>query len=148
MQREALPQDSTSPPSLFQMRMRTSALGDGSMTMSWSQPMPVLRSAMARAASSLIESGRARASSTTKSLPRPFILRNGRPRFWAAASVMPPYMGKGARGARGAYQEAKPSWRRMADGVTPAFLSAARLRSPADLASLRPVSSPMRRWWR
>src|SRR6476469_2130713 len=38
--------------------------------------MPVLRSAMARAWTSLIATGRTRASSTTKSLPSPFILRN------------------------------------------------------------------------
>ena len=50
-QRAALPQAPTSPPSAFQMRMNTSALRDGSSAMSWSQPIPSLRSAMARTAS-------------------------------------------------------------------------------------------------
>ena len=78
MQRVALPQLSTSPPSLFQMRMVTSALAEGSSTISWSQPMPVLRSAMARAFASSMASERFRASNTTKSFPSPFILRKWR----------------------------------------------------------------------
>ena len=82
MQREALPQLSTSKPSLFQMRMRTSATSDGSSTITWSQPMPVLRSAMARAFASSMEMARERASSTTKSLPSPFILRKGSAPVW------------------------------------------------------------------
>ena len=53
MQREALPQLSTSKPSLFQMRMRTSAVFEGSSMISWSQPIPFLRSAMALACASL-----------------------------------------------------------------------------------------------
>ena len=60
MQREALPQLSTSSPALFQMRMRTSAAAEGSSTISWSQPMPVLRSAMARALPSIDRQRRAR----------------------------------------------------------------------------------------
>ena len=74
-QRAALPQAPTSPPSAFQMRMNTSACCDGSSAMIWSQPMPSLRSAIARTASGERPSARARASSTTKSLPSPFILR-------------------------------------------------------------------------
>src|SRR6185369_8911178 len=48
-QRVALPQLSTSPPSLFQIRILRSADWLGSSTISWSQPMPVRRSASARA---------------------------------------------------------------------------------------------------
>ncbi len=48
-QRVAFPQLSTSPPSLFQMRIRRSALSLGSSTISWSQPTPIRRSAMLRA---------------------------------------------------------------------------------------------------
>ncbi len=80
-QRAALPQASTSEPSEFQMRMKASPLALGSMPISWSQPTPRARSAMARAAAaSGAKRGRSRARSaptTTKSLPRPFILRNG-----------------------------------------------------------------------
>ena len=84
MQRVALPQLSTSTPSLFQIRMVTSACADGSSTISWSQPMPVLRSAMARAFASSMAMGLRRASNTTKSFPSPFILRKWR----GEASVM------------------------------------------------------------
>ncbi len=77
-QRAALPQASTSPPSEFQMRMNTSAVSDGSMAITWSQPMPPSRSAMARTSASVGRNGAERASTTTKSLPRPFIFRNGR----------------------------------------------------------------------
>src|SRR4029079_13089927 len=45
--------------------------------MSCCQPLPSLRSAMARTASGPRASARGRASSTTKSLPSPFILRKG-----------------------------------------------------------------------
>ncbi len=48
------------------------------MEMSWSQPIPLARSAMARTSSALGANGADRASTTTKSLPSPFILRNGR----------------------------------------------------------------------
>ena len=48
------------------------------MAMSWSQPTPRSRSQMARASSGLGAKGALRASTTTKSLPSPFILRNGR----------------------------------------------------------------------
>ncbi len=48
------------------------------MTMSWSQPTPVPRLAMARTSAALGSNGALRASTTTKSLPSPFILRNGR----------------------------------------------------------------------
>jgi hypothetical protein len=60
------------------MRMKASAVGDGSIAISWSQPTPLARSAMARASASLGANGCDRASTTTKSLPSPFILRNGR----------------------------------------------------------------------
>src|SRR5476651_2706157 len=86
IQREALPQDGTSPPSAFQIRIRTSAIDEFSITISWSQPMPVLRLAMARACASEMAMGVLRASSTTKSLPSPFILRK--------CKVMPPLYGK------------------------------------------------------
>ncbi len=81
-QRVALPQAATSPPSAFQMRMKTSAalsLPAGSMAISWSQPTPVARSAMARTSAPVGAKGADRASTTTKSLPRPFIFRKGRP---------------------------------------------------------------------
>ncbi len=82
-QRVALPQASTSPPSAFQMRMKASAPGAsggaGSMAISWSQPTPDARSAMARTSASVGANAAERASTTTKSLPVPFILRNGRP---------------------------------------------------------------------
>jgi hypothetical protein len=74
-QREALPQLSTSSPELFQMRMRRSARPERSSTMSWSQPMPVFLSAMARAFAWSMARGEERASKMTKSLPNPFILR-------------------------------------------------------------------------
>src|SRR6185437_10289720 len=77
-QRVALPQASTSPPSAFQMRMKASAFCEDSMAMSWSQPTPLVRSAMARACSAAGRNGASRASTTTKSLPSPFIFRNGR----------------------------------------------------------------------
>ena len=53
-QRIPLPQAATSPPSALRMRMNASAppLIGGSITSNWSQPIPVRRSAMARASSS------------------------------------------------------------------------------------------------
>jgi hypothetical protein len=80
-QREALPQASTSPPSALRICMAASVLPffGGSITMNWSQPTPVLRSATARAWASLSASGCARASMTTKSLPSPCILVKVRP---------------------------------------------------------------------
>jgi hypothetical protein len=75
-QREALPQDSTSPPSLFQMRMRTSAPFEGSITISWSHPMPDCRSAMAWTCAGDSVTGSRRPSRITNSFPSPFILRN------------------------------------------------------------------------
>lgn len=88
MQREALPQLSTSPPDWLKMRIRTSARSDRSITISWSQPIPRLRSAMARTSASVSESGRTRASKTTKSLPSPFILRKGMPSSRDMAAYM------------------------------------------------------------
>src|SRR5665213_3460573 len=86
-QREPLPQAPISPPSAFQKRAKASARLDGSMAISWSQPMPRSRSAMARtsahAGAKAPKGLSVRASTTTKSLPSPFILRNGR--FMAAA---------------------------------------------------------------
>ena len=77
-QRVALPQAATSLPSLLRMRIKASASSsrDGSMTISWSQPTPVLRSAMrAAVASSMSRTTESRRpSKTTKSLPRPCIL--------------------------------------------------------------------------
>ena len=73
-QRVALPQAETSEPSAFQIRIATSATSQDARTMSWSQPMPVWRSAIATAASRPIATGCARVSITTKSLPRPCIL--------------------------------------------------------------------------
>ena len=73
-QRVALPQLSTSPPSLFQMRILRSAVSLGSRTISWSQPTPVRRSAIARASAGVTSNGVSRASTITKSLPRPCIL--------------------------------------------------------------------------
>ena len=60
-QRLALPQAATSPPSALRMRMKASAraAAGGSMTMSWSQPTPVCRSAMARTCSAFSASGAA-----------------------------------------------------------------------------------------
>ena len=77
-QRTALPHCSTSPPSAFQIRMNASALGEASIAISWSQPIPPSRSAMARVSATLGAKGCERASTTTKSLPSPFIFRNGR----------------------------------------------------------------------
>ena len=82
-QRVPLPQASTSPPSALRMRMKISApgaLGFSRMS-SWSQPTPVCRSAIARAALPSSASAWARASSTTKSFPSPFILRKLVPRM-------------------------------------------------------------------
>ncbi len=50
----------------------------GSSTISWSQPMPVRRSQMARASAGVTSSASFRASRITKSLPRPCILWKGR----------------------------------------------------------------------
>src|SRR5689334_22624422 len=77
-QRVALPQLWTSPPSAFQIRMRRSDCSLGSSTISWSHPMPRRRSAMARASGALTSNGSSRASTITKSLPRPCILWKGR----------------------------------------------------------------------
>ena len=78
-QREPFPQAPTSSPSAFQKRTRTSApLVEGSSETSWSQPIPRSRSAIARTSSALGAKGVSRASTTTKSLPSPFIFRNGR----------------------------------------------------------------------
>ena len=66
---------------------------DGSITISWSQPMPVLRLAMARALAWSMAMGRWRASNTTKSFPSPFILRKWR----GEASVMGALDGKSPR---------------------------------------------------
>src|SRR6185295_13189768 len=79
-QREALPQASTSPPSALRMCMAASVLPffGGSITMNWSHPTPVLRSATARAWASLSANGCARASMTTKSL-QPVHLDEGAP---------------------------------------------------------------------
>src|SRR5580700_3705941 len=79
MHRLALPQASASLPSALRMRMKACAarwLG-GSIRISWSQPMPVRRSASARATAASMASSCRRRSSTTKSLPSPCILRNG-----------------------------------------------------------------------
>ena len=77
-QRVPLPQAETSSPSAFQNRTWASAVSDGSTTISWSQPIPVVRSAMARTSSGVGAKGAVRVSTTTKSLPSPFIFRNGR----------------------------------------------------------------------
>jgi hypothetical protein len=87
-QRVALPQAATSEPSALKMRMNTSAPRDGSSTITWSQPMPARRSASRRASSGPIEIGWARPSSTTKSLPRPFIFQKG----IVSGARMRPYM--------------------------------------------------------
>ena len=77
--RVALPQADTSSPWAFQMRMKASPVGDGSMAISWSQPIPVRRSARARTASAVGRNGVSpRVSTMMKSLPNPFILRNAR----------------------------------------------------------------------
>ena len=77
-QRVPLPQAPTSSPSAFQKRARASAPSAASMTISWSQPTPPVRSAMARTWSAVGTNGALRVSITTKSLPSPFIFRNGR----------------------------------------------------------------------
>ena len=77
-QRVPLPQAPISSPSEFQKRTRASTPSPGSMAISWSQPIPPARSAMARTCSALGANGALRASTTTKSLPSPFIFRNGR----------------------------------------------------------------------
>ena len=76
-QRAALPHASASPPSALRMRMKAAPparrLDDDELIAAdagW-------RSAMARAAAASIASRRARASSTTKSLPSPCIFTNG-----------------------------------------------------------------------
>ena len=56
----------------------------GSITASWSKPTPRWRSAIARASAGVICTLRARASTTTKSLPSPCIFRKGRPEAWGA----------------------------------------------------------------
>ena len=78
-QRVALPQASTSPPSALRMRMKASAsrFFAGSIRISWSQPIPWRRSAMRRVSASSRATAWRRASMTTKSLPRPCILRKG-----------------------------------------------------------------------
>ena len=65
-------------PAAFQNRTLASALPEGSMETSWSQPIPRSRSAIARTSSALGAKGAERASTTTKSLPSPFNFRNGR----------------------------------------------------------------------
>ena len=77
-QRLALPQAPTSSPSAFQKRTAASALSEASMETSWSQPIPACRLAIARTSSGVGAKGADRASTTTKSLPSPFIFRNGR----------------------------------------------------------------------
>ena len=77
-QRAALPHCSTSPPSAFQMRMKASALAEGSMAISWSQPIPPRGRRWRAPPPDAGREGSARASTTTKSLPSPFIFRNGR----------------------------------------------------------------------
>src|SRR5215217_6900148 len=56
------------------MRILSSALSLGSSTISWSQPTPVRRSAIALASGGVTSNGVSRASTITKSLPRPCIL--------------------------------------------------------------------------
>ena len=73
-QRVALPHAPASPPSAFQMRILTSAAPEGSSRISWSQPTPRFRSAIARARAPVISTGPKRPSITTKSLPSPCIL--------------------------------------------------------------------------
>ena len=51
---------------------------DRSMLTSWSQPTPAVRSAIRRTSASVGSNAAARASTTTKSLPRPFIFTYGR----------------------------------------------------------------------
>src|SRR5579859_235552 len=79
MQRVALPQVVISPPSALMKRTAISASAslDGSISAMVSAPIPVWRSASARACASVGASGRCRASNTMKSLPSPCILRKG-----------------------------------------------------------------------
>src|SRR4051812_6958761 len=58
--------------------MRRSALSLGSSRMSWSHPTPVRRSAIAFARAGPTSNGCSRASTMTKSLPRPCILSKRR----------------------------------------------------------------------
>ncbi len=73
----AFPQASTSPPSALMTRIKTSALSDGPKRMIWSQPIPVFRFAISWATDFVRLILCLRVSIITKSLPRPFILRNG-----------------------------------------------------------------------
>ena len=78
-QREALPQAATSLPSAFQMRMKMSAPVEppgSSISIAWSQPIPVWRSASRRAPSLVSTIPCRRLSITTKSLPSPCIFVN------------------------------------------------------------------------
>jgi hypothetical protein len=77
-QRAALPHCSTSPPSAFQMRINASASPEGSTAISWSKPIPELRSDQRRIWSAVGRNRVSPACTTAKSLPRPFILRKGR----------------------------------------------------------------------
>ena len=78
-QRAALPQAETSPRSAFQMRIKASPSAEAAMAISWSQPIPPSpRRAMARTSSGLGSKALDRASTTTKSLPSPFIFTKGR----------------------------------------------------------------------
>ena len=70
---------------------RIRARAAGSMMMSWSQPMPVRRSARAAARDGVRPSGAARSSNTTKSLPQPCILTKGAS---MAADIGPPCVRK------------------------------------------------------
>src|SRR5690242_6362872 len=77
------------------MRMKASAsalAGGGSITMSWSQPTPVRRSAMAAARVGVMPSRPRRSSSTTKSLPQPCIFRNCT-MAWVYAPTRPGWKG-------------------------------------------------------
>ena len=77
-QRAALPQASASPPSaLWMVNAASAAPSAGSRrTISWSQPMPVRRCAIARTRSAPSAISRRLASRITKSLPSPCILVN------------------------------------------------------------------------
>jgi hypothetical protein len=76
-QRVALPQAPAAEPSGLKMRMNTSApvASGASSTISWSQPIPVRRSASALIRAAVSGSLAGRPSSTTKSLPAPCILK-------------------------------------------------------------------------
>ena len=93
-QRAPLPHAAAAPPSALNTRMKASARAEGSSTMTWSQPIPVRRSATARASSGASATGAARPSNTAKSLPSPCILtkrrRMGRRIGRSAAAVTPP----------------------------------------------------------